>query len=50
MVVFAESVISISVLEDRKRHSGSTQITLYEAPERRQTVVGIVGTMMAKEG
>ena len=40
---------AISVAEGGKGHGGSTQITTsYHAVEGRQTVVGIVGTMMAK--
>jgi hypothetical protein len=48
MVFFAEK--AISVLEGGKGPNGSTQITFYQTTEGRHTVVGIVGTMMAKRG
>jgi hypothetical protein len=49
MVVLAEKAISIA--EGGKGHGGSTQITtFYPAADGRQTVVGIVGTMIAKGG
>ena len=49
VVVFAERAISLA--GGGKGHGGSTQITsFYQAAEWRQTVVGIVGTMMAKGG
>jgi hypothetical protein len=49
MVVLAEKAISLA--EGGKGHGGSTQITtFYQAAEGRKTVVGIVGTMMAKRG
>jgi hypothetical protein len=49
VVVFAAKAISVA--KGGKGHGGSTQITTaYQAVEGRQTVVGIVGTMMANGG